>query len=91
MGLSTQVFEQADEFVKIPMFGFAESFNISVSVAIFLQHLIPKLHQSSVVWKLTQTEQDDVMLNWLKSSVRRSDLVVKRICKECGVDWHPFI
>jgi tRNA (guanosine-2'-O-)-methyltransferase len=91
MGLSPHVFEYADEFVKIPMFGFAESFNISVSAAIFLQHLVPKLHQSSVDWKLTQTEQNDVMLKWLKNSVRRSDLVVKRICKESGVDWRPFL
>jgi tRNA (guanosine-2'-O-)-methyltransferase len=90
-GLSEQVFKQADEFIKIPMFGFAESFNISVSAAIFLQHLIPKLHQSPLNWRLTQTEQDEIMFKWLKTSVRRSDLVVKRICIEAGIDWHEFI
>ena len=29
----------ADEKIKIPLYGFSESFNISVSVALCLQHL----------------------------------------------------
>ena len=38
-GLSEIVMENADEFLKIPMYGFTESFNISVSAAIILHHL----------------------------------------------------
>jgi tRNA (guanosine-2'-O-)-methyltransferase len=33
-GISETVMEHADEFVKIPMYGFTESFNISVSAAL---------------------------------------------------------
>jgi len=38
-GLSDLVMEEADEFLKIPMVGFTESLNISVSAAIILQHV----------------------------------------------------
>jgi tRNA (guanosine-2'-O-)-methyltransferase len=34
-GLSDDVLEQCDMRVKVPMFGFTESFNISVSAAIY--------------------------------------------------------
>ncbi len=35
-GLSQQALDMADEYVKIPMYGFTESFNISVSAALSL-------------------------------------------------------
>ncbi|HAI18811.1 MAG TPA: rRNA methyltransferase, partial [Xanthomarina gelatinilytica] len=42
-GLSQEVIGQADTFLKIPMYGFTESLNISVSAAIVLQHVTTKL------------------------------------------------
>ena len=38
-GLSEEALEMADEYLKIPMYGFTESFNISVSAAIIMHHL----------------------------------------------------
>ncbi|OFX59184.1 MAG: RNA methyltransferase, partial [Bacteroidetes bacterium GWA2_30_7] len=38
-GLSSEVINNADEFLKIPMYGFTESFNISVSAGIILHDL----------------------------------------------------
>jgi len=75
-GISETIMNEADEFVKIPMYGFTESFNISVSAAILLHHLTNKLRNNkNVQWKLTSEEQDDVRLQWLRNTIKRSDLL----------------
>jgi tRNA (guanosine-2'-O-)-methyltransferase len=63
-GISEEVIELADEFVKIPMYGFTESFNISVSVAIVLNTLRQRLEQSDLQWKLTEQEQNLLKIDW---------------------------
>jgi tRNA (guanosine-2'-O-)-methyltransferase len=76
-GLSNIVLDNADEFLKIPMYGFTESFNISVSAAIILHHLTFKLKKSMIEWKLNEIERDDILYNWLKTSVKDSDRIEK--------------
>lgn len=65
-GISPEVMELADEFVKIPMYGFTESFNISVSVAITLNVLRQRLENSSLNWKLSEEEQTLLKLKWCR-------------------------
>ena len=65
-GLSDELIAQADDFVTIPMFGFAESFNISVSAAICLYHLITQLHASDIKWRLTDAEKETLQREWLQ-------------------------
>jgi tRNA (guanosine-2'-O-)-methyltransferase len=69
-GISDEVKAAADEFVSIPMYGFTESFNISVSVAITLNVLRQRLEKSSVDWKLTQEEQISLKLKWCRKILR---------------------
>jgi tRNA (guanosine-2'-O-)-methyltransferase len=69
-GISDEVKAAADEFVSIPMYGFTESFNISVSVAIILNVLRQRLEKSSVDWKLTQEEQISLKLKWCRKILR---------------------
>ena len=61
-GITETVSEMANEFVKIPMYGFTESFNISVSVSICLYHIISALHQSNISWQLPQEEKEKLQL-----------------------------
>ncbi len=77
-GLSDIVFENADEFLKIDMYGFTESFNISVSAAIVLHHLINKLHASDIDWQLTPEEREEVLLKWLMNTVKSSVQILKQ-------------
>ena len=77
-GLSDLVLENADEYLKIDMYGFTESFNISVSAAIILHHLINKLHQSDIHWQLSEQEREEILLQWLKKSIKRSDELLKQ-------------
>ncbi len=76
-GLSKIALENADEFMKIPMLGFTESFNISVSAAIILHHLSSKMRHLNLNYKLTESEQDDTILEWLKRSIKKSDMIVE--------------
>jgi tRNA (guanosine-2'-O-)-methyltransferase len=48
--------DNADCFLKIPMVGFTESLNISVSAAIILQHVTSQLRQSNLDWHLSEAE-----------------------------------
>ncbi len=84
-GISETIMKQADEFLKIPMYGFTESFNISVSAAIILYQLSEKLkRESGIDWKLSNSEKESIKLDWLRSSIKRSDLLVERFTAENG-------
>lgn len=74
-GLSEIAMEQADEFLRIPMYGFTESFNISVSAAIILQSLIESLRSSDINWTLSETEKQEIKLDWLRKSIKSVDLI----------------
>jgi tRNA (guanosine-2'-O-)-methyltransferase len=80
-GLSEEAMNHADEFVKIPMYGFTESFNVSVSAAIILHYLTEKLRDSSYLWQLNDEEIIDIKLNWVKNVVKSSDQIEKRFMK----------
>jgi tRNA (guanosine-2'-O-)-methyltransferase len=81
-GISDIVYENADEFMKIPMYGFTESFNISVSAAVILHHLTYKLRNSDIDWQLEEDESDELLLNWIRSSIKKSKLLEKRFYEE---------
>ncbi len=76
-GVSDVVKEEADEFLRIPMYGFTESFNISVSAALVLQHLAHEIRNKNVAWKLTNEEMTEVKLQWIKASVKSAVLIEK--------------
>jgi tRNA (guanosine-2'-O-)-methyltransferase len=69
-GLSEEVLQKADGFLKIPMAGFTESLNISVSAAIILQNLTNRLRQTNIDWHLSETEILEKRLAWAKSSIK---------------------
>lgn len=81
-GLSDSVISKADEYIKIPMQGFTESFNISVSAAIILHHLTYKLRKSNLEWHLSENEMKEVKLAWLRKSVKNSKLLEKEFMKK---------
>ena len=76
-GLSEEAIEESDEFLTIPMYGFTESFNISVSAAIILHHLTEKMRSSELDWQLTSEEKMSLKLEWLRKTIRKSDLIEK--------------
>ena len=81
-GLTPEVIEKADGYLKVPMVGFTESLNISVSAAIILQSLSNKLKKSSLDWPLTEEEKQEKQLDWTKKSIKSIDSVLDRYLKE---------
>ncbi|MBG49529.1 MAG: rRNA methyltransferase [Pseudozobellia sp.] len=77
-GLSEEAISKSDEFLKIPMLGFTESLNISVSVAIILHQLSERLRDSTVDWGLTEEEKFEKRLDWTKKSIKSVDKIVQR-------------
>jgi len=69
-GLSKDVMDNADGFLKIPMVGFTESLNISVAAAIILQNMNEKLKASNVDWQLTPSEKSEKYQDWLEKSIK---------------------
>jgi tRNA/rRNA methyltransferase len=77
-GLSQEVLSTADTFLTIPMVGFTESLNISVSAAIILQQLTSRLRSSQVDWRLSEEEKTDILIAWMKKSIRNIDYIMQR-------------
>ncbi|WP_458625933.1 TrmH family RNA methyltransferase [Winogradskyella sp. PC D3.3] len=77
-GLSQQVIDNADCFLKIPMVGFTESLNISVSAAIILQHVTAQLRKSTIEWQLSETEIIEKRFDWIKKTLKDYDAIVER-------------
>ncbi|WP_026705613.1 TrmH family RNA methyltransferase [Flavobacterium soli] len=69
-GLSEEVMKNADGFLKIPMVGFTESLNISVSAAIILQNVMNRLRHSDVNWHLSEEEMLEKRIQWARSSIK---------------------
>jgi len=75
-GLTDFAQQNADEYMKIPMVGFTESLNVSASVAIVLHHLTYQLRNSNLIqWQLTEDEKQKILLDWLRISIKRVDLI----------------
>lgn len=75
-GLSNNVMQHADQYLKTPMFGFTESFNISVSAAIIIHYLSNKMRQSNIKWQLTDYEKNKLKLQWLQNTIKKSELII---------------
>jgi tRNA (guanosine-2'-O-)-methyltransferase len=77
-GITDDIKNCADEFVRIPMYGFTESFNISVSAALCLYELSTKMRANkNIDHRLTSDEREELWLNWLEKSIKRCDLIIK--------------
>ena len=77
-GLSDIAMAMADDKIRIPMYGFTESFNISVSAALCLSVFRDKLESSPRNFGLTEEEKMDIKLSWFKKIIKRSDLYLER-------------
>jgi len=75
-GLSNAALEMADGFIKIPMVGFTESLNISVSAAVFIHTLTDRLRNLKINWSLSEFERISILLTWTINSIKKSDVLI---------------
>ncbi|MBQ5403447.1 MAG: RNA methyltransferase [Bacteroidales bacterium] len=77
-GLTDEAIAMSDEFLTIPMYGFTESFNISVSCALVLYKLREKLMQSDVDFHIEDQRFYEILLDWQKKSIRECNKIIDR-------------
>lgn len=78
-GLTGEAIDGADAYVKIPMYGFTESFNISVCAALSLFSLTERMRRSDIRWQLDDDELLDLKLHWAMQAIRDGEKVVKQL------------
>lgn len=76
-GITKFALENADEIVRIPMFGFTESMNISVSAALCIRSLVTRIRNSEHNWQLTDQEKADLRLDWYRKSLKKPAIMEK--------------
>jgi tRNA (guanosine-2'-O-)-methyltransferase len=81
-GLSEEILKESDGFLKIPMVGFTESLNISVSAAIIIQNLMNRLRNSDVEWHLSDEEILEKRMAWAKNSIKDIKRIEQRYYSE---------
>jgi len=77
-GLSPEVLSAADGFLKIPMVGFTESLNLSVSAAIIIQNIMERLRKSDINWQLSPSEMLEKRLDWARNSIKDIERIEAR-------------
>lgn len=76
-GISDRVREVADDYVRIPMYGFTESFNISVAAALALYELTDRMRNECDDWQLSEQERQDLLIEWATRSIRDGDRILR--------------
>ena len=83
-GLSQHALDLADKKMNIEMHGFTESLNISASAAICCQNLSNKMRKSEINWKIDKNEEDEIILNWLRNTIKSSEEIEQRFFEDNG-------
>ncbi len=84
-GLSPFAMNEAEEYIRIPTVGFTESLNLSVSTAVCIHTLTNRLRKSSIEFRLTGHEQDLLLLQWLRASIKSVSTIEKRFLQGKGL------
>ena len=75
----------ADGLLKIPMYGFTESLNISVSAAIILQEIVTRMRIEKVDWQLSTSDKQALELQWTRRSIKSINQIEEHFYKILNV------
>lgn len=77
-GLSKDIEDNADYKVQIPIHGFTQSYNVSVSAGISLYYLINKIKETDQDWQLNQAEKEKLLIEWLSKSTPTGEVLLQK-------------
>ncbi len=81
-GLRPETLAACDDTFRIPMYGFTESFNVSVSVGIVLGQLVERVRTRLAAEgrrsDLDQATRDWLLARWYVRDVRASEMILRR-------------
>ena len=85
-GVSQEVLDFADETLIIPMYGFTQSFNVSVAAAICMYELKQKLLKLDIDYKLSDEKKLAMKIRWAVNSARSGDEVLNHYLKKHNIE-----
>ncbi|MGY8917587.1 MAG: TrmH family RNA methyltransferase [Flavobacteriales bacterium] len=85
-GISDKISGFIDDYVEIPMYGFAESFNISVASAIVMNRVCARVREEGYATGLSEEEKQELRLLWTFRSVKFADAILKRAGLEMPIE-----
>ena len=86
-GLTQEAIDHADGYVKVPMYGFTESFNISVCAALSLFCLTERMRSdSNLHWQLSEDEQATLKLYWAMQVIHDGPRVMQHLMRKLKVE-----
>ena len=77
-GISEDVRSAADVFMRIPMVGFVESFNLSASAAIVFHVLSSRIRSENLDWQLEKEDAADIYLRWVKTATPHGRELIRK-------------
>ena len=79
-GISEAAKATADHFIRIPMHGFTESFNISVAAALTLQTITARVRQrADLDWHIREDERIRILGDWAERTVKDAPGLLARL------------
>lgn len=81
-GVSEDFLDFVDETLAIPMYGFTQSFNVSVAAAICCYDLKQKLLHSDLDYKLDEAKQLELKIRWAVNSIRSGEEIYRKYLSE---------
>ena len=77
-GVTDDFLEFCDETLAIPMYGFTQSFNVSVAAAICCYDLKQKLLHSGINYKLSDEKRLELMIKWAVNSIPSGKEILRK-------------
>ncbi len=84
-GLSEELENKADYKVQIPIHGFTQSYNVSVSAGICLYYLLNKIKDTEQDWQLNQEEKEMLLIDWLSKSTPAGCSLLEKYKEKCDI------
>ncbi|SIS78775.1 tRNA (guanosine-2'-O-)-methyltransferase [Kaistella chaponensis] len=81
-GVSEEILDFADETLAIPMYGFTQSFNVSVAAAISVYELKQKLLRSNLDYKLSEEKLWEMKVRWAMNSIKSGEQILAKYLRE---------
>ena len=79
-GITDSARAEADHFVRIPMYGFTESFNISVAAALTLQTITRRVRErEDLDWQVPTEEHPRILGDWASRTVKDAPGLLQRL------------
>jgi tRNA (guanosine-2'-O-)-methyltransferase len=84
-GVSPETLAMADVCVQIPMYGFTQSYNVSVAAGICFYHLRQHLQDQNIDFLLDDAQRMALKIRWASKAIPSVHLILKRFLAEQGL------